>query len=164
MLHSICKQIWNTQQWPVDWKMSVFIPVSNKGNAKEWSNYLTIVFISHATKVMHKSLQAWFQQYMNHEFPVVQDGFRKGRETRDQIARHLLDHWKSKRLPEKIYFCFIDYAKAFDCVDHNKLWKILKEMGLSDHLYPPPEKCWMLVKKQLGPDMGQQPVTKLGKE
>ena len=86
VLHSICQQIWKTQQWPQDWKRSVFILTPKKGNAKECSNYRTIVFISHASKVMLKILQARLKQYMNHELPDVQAGFRKGRGTRDQIA------------------------------------------------------------------------------
>ena len=89
VLHSICQQIWKTPQWPQDWKKSVFIPIPKKGNAKE-SNYCTIAFISHAGKVMLKILQARLQQYMNHELPDVQAGFRKGRGTRDQIAT---THW-----------------------------------------------------------------------
>ena len=98
------------------------------------SNYCTIALISHASKVMLKVLQARLQQYMNCELPDVQAGFRKGRGTRGQIANI---HWtieKSRELHKNIYFCFIDYAKAFDCVDNNKLWKILKEMGISNHL------------------------------
>ena len=86
VLYSICQQIWKTQQWPQDWKRSVFIPIPNKGNAKENSNYHTIALISHASKVMFKILQARLQQYVNHELPDVQAGFRKGRGTRDQIA------------------------------------------------------------------------------
>ena len=101
VLHSICQQIWETQQWPQDWKRSVFIPIPKKGNAKECSNYHTIALISHASKVMLKILQARLQQYMNHELPDVQAGFRKGRGTRDQIANN---HWifeKAKKVPEK---------------------------------------------------------------
>ena len=89
VLQSICQQIWKTQQWPQDWKWPVFIPIPKKGNAKECSNYCTMVLISHTSKVMLKVLQARFQQYMNHELPDVQAGFRKGRETRDQIANIL---------------------------------------------------------------------------
>ena len=95
------------------------------------------VLISHATKVMLKILQARLQQYVNHKLPDVEAGFRKGRGTRDQIANI---HWlikKEREFQKNIYFCFIDYAKAFDCVDHNKLWKILKEMGISDHVTCP---------------------------
>ena len=87
VLHSICQQIWKTQQWPQGWKRSLFIPIPEKGNAKECSNYLTIALISHASKVMLKSLQARLQQYVNHELPDVQAGFRKGRGTRDQIRK-----------------------------------------------------------------------------
>ena len=89
VLHSICQQIWKTQQWPQDWKRSVFIPIPEKGNAKECSNYCTIALISHASKVMLKILQARLQQYVNRELPDVQAGFRKGRGTRDQIANIL---------------------------------------------------------------------------
>ena len=134
VLHSICQQIWKTQQWPQDWKRSVFIPIPKKGSAKECSNHHTIALISQASKVILKILQARLQQYVKHELPDVQAGFRKGRGTRDQIANI---HWiieTAREFQKNIYFCFIDYAKAFNCVDHNKLWKILQEMGISDHL------------------------------
>ena len=111
-----------------------FIPVPKKGNTKECSNYHTVAFISHASKVMLKILQARLQQYMNLEIPDVQAGFRKGRGTRDQIANIYWIIEKAREFQKNIYFCFIDYAKAFDCVDHNKLWKILKEMGIPDNL------------------------------
>ena len=129
MLHSTCQQIWNIQQWPQDWKKSVFIPIATNGNAKECSNYRTIALISHASKVMLKILQARLQQYVNRELPDVQAGFRKGRGTRDQIANICCIIEKAREFQKNIYFCFIGYAKAFDCVDHNKLWKILKVMG-----------------------------------
>ena len=134
MLHSICQQIWKTQQWPRDWKRSHFIPIPKKGNAKGCSNYCTIALTPHASKVMLKSLQARFQVYVNRELPDVQAGFRKGRGTRDQIANIQWIMDKAREFQKNIYFCFIDYAKAFDCVDHKKLWKILKEMGIPDHL------------------------------
>ena len=134
VLHSIYQQIWKTQQWRQDWKRSVFIPIPKKGNAKECSNYPTIALISHASKVMLKTLQARLQQYVNHELPDVQAGFRKGRGTRDQIANIRWIIKKTREFQKKIYFCFIDCAKAFDCVDHNKLWKILQEMGIPEHL------------------------------
>ena len=121
VLHSICQQIWITQQWPQDWKRSVFIPLPKKGNTKECSNYRTIVLISHTSKVMFKILQIRLQQYVNHELPDVQAGFRKGRGTRDQIANICWIIEKARAFQKNIYFCFIDYAKAFDCVDHNKL-------------------------------------------
>ena len=109
VLYSICQQNWKTQQWPQDWKRSVFIPIPKKGNAKECSNYCTIALISYTSKVMLKILQA---------------GFRKGRGTRDQIANILWIIEKAREFQKNI--CIVDYAKAFDCVDHNKLWKILK--------------------------------------
>ena len=125
----------------------VFIPIPKKGNAKECSNYHTTALISHASKVMLKILQARLPQYMNWEIPDVQVGFRKGRGTRDQIANI---HWvikRARKFQENIYFCFIDYAKAFDCVDHNKLWKILQEMGIPDHLTASWEICLQVRKE-----------------
>ena len=157
-LHSICQQIWKTQQWPQDWKRSVFIPVPKKGNAKECSNYCTIALISYTSKVMLKILQARLQQYINHELPDVQASFRKGRGIRDQIANI---HWiieKAREFQKNIYFCFIDYDKAFDCVAHNKLWKILEEMGIPEHL-----TCLLrnqVRKQQLELDMEQQTGSK----
>ena len=121
VLHSICQQIWKTQQWPQDWKRSVFIPFPKKGNAKECSNYRTIALISNASKVMLKILQARPQLYVNCELPDVQAGFRKGRETRDEIANIRWIIGKAREFHKLIYFWFIDYTKAFDCVDHNKL-------------------------------------------
>ena len=110
-LQSICQQIWKTQRWPQDWKRSVFIPIPKKGNAKECSNYCTVALISYISKVILKIPQARLQQYVNHELPDVQAGFRKGRETRDQIATI---HWiigKARVLQKNIYFCFVDYSK-----------------------------------------------------
>ena len=134
VLNSICQQIWKTQQWPQDLKKSIFIPIPKKGNAKECSNFCTIALISHASKVMLKILQACLQQDVSCELPDVQARFRKGRGARDQIANI---HWiieKGREFQKNICFCFIDHAKAFDCVDHNKLWKILQEMGITNHL------------------------------
>uniref|UniRef100_A0A8B9WEP4 Reverse transcriptase domain-containing protein n=1 Tax=Bos mutus grunniens TaxID=30521 RepID=A0A8B9WEP4_BOSMU len=130
-MHSISQHIWKSQQWRQDWKRSVFIPIPEKGNAKECSNYHTIALISHTGKVMLKN--ARLQQYVNHELSDSQAGFRKGRRTRNEIANI---HWiiENRDFQKNIYFCFIDYAKAFDCMDHNKLWKILQEMGIPDHL------------------------------
>ena len=104
-----------------------FIPIPKKGNAKECSNYHTIALISHTSKVMLKILQARLQQYTNRELPDVQAGFRKGRGARDQIANIRWIMEEAREFQKNIYFCFIDYAKAFDCVDHNKLWKILRD-------------------------------------
>ena len=132
--HSVCQEIWKTQQWPQDWKRSVLIPIPKKGSAKECENHQTIALISHVSKVMLKILHAILQHYENQELPDVQVGFRKGRETRDQIAniRWIIETaWEFQK---NICLCFINYAKAFDCMDHNKMWKALKEMGISDHL------------------------------
>ena len=104
-----------------------FIPTPKKGNAKECSNYRTSALISHASKVMLKILQVRLQQYLNHEIPDVQVGFRKGRGTRDQIANICWIIEKAREFQKNIYFCFIDYATAFDWVDHKKLWKILRD-------------------------------------
>ena len=125
MLQSGCQQIWKIQQWPQDWKRPVFIPIPKKGNAKEGSNYHTIVLISHASKIMLKILQARLQQYVNHECPDVQAGFRKGRETRDQIANICWITEKTGDFQKNIYFCFFDYAKAFVWITINcgQFWK-----------------------------------------
>ena len=116
VLHSICQQIWKTQKWAQDCKRSVFIPIPKKTNAKESSNYLTIALISHASKVMLKILQARLQQYVSRKLPDVQAGFRKGRGTRDQIANICWIIKKARQIQKNIYFCFIDYAKAFNRV------------------------------------------------
>ena len=133
VLHSICQQMENSAVARGLEKVS-FHSNPKKGNAKECSNYHTVALISHARKVMLKILQARLQQYVNCELSDVQGGFRKGRGTRDQIANI---HWiikKAREFQKNIYFCFIDYIKFFDCVDHSKLWKVLKDMGIPDHL------------------------------
>ena len=135
-----------------------------KGNAKECSKYLTIALISHASNVMLKILQARLQQYMKRELSNVQAGFRKCRGTRDQIANICWIIEKAKEFQKNIYFCFFDYIKAFNCVDHNKLWEILKEMGIPDHLPASWEICMQIKKQQLELDMEQQTGSKLGKE
>ena len=114
-------KVWKTQQWPQNWKMSVFRLIPKKDNAKECSKYCTIALISHASKVMLTILQARLQQYVNCELPEVQAGFRKARGTRDRIASICWIIEKAREFLKNIYFCLIDYAKAFDCVDHNKL-------------------------------------------
>ena len=120
-MHSIRQESWKTQQWPQDWKRSVFIPIPKKSNAKECSYCRTIALISHTSKVMLKILQAGLQQYVNRELPDVQAGFRTGRETRDQIANICWTIDKAREFQKNTYFCFIDYAKAFDYVNHNKV-------------------------------------------
>ena len=136
------------------------IPIPKKGNAKECSNYRTIALISHASQVTFKILHARLQQYVNREIPDVQVGFRKGRGTRDQIANILWIMEKAREFQKNIFLCFIDYAKAFDCVDHNKLWKILKEIGIPDPLPASWETYIQVRKQQLELDMEQQTGSK----
>ena len=136
---------------PANWENSavatglekvIFIPIPKKSNAKECSNDCTIALISHASQVMLKILQARLQQCVNHELPDVQAGFRKGRGTRGQIANI---HWimeKAREFQKNIYFCFIDYVKAFDCVDHNKLWKILRDGNTRPPDLPLEKSVW----------------------
>ena len=153
VLHSICQQIWKTQQWPQDWKRSVFIPIANKGNAKECSNYHTIAFILHTSKVMLRILQARLQQYVNRELPWVQSGFRKGRGTRDQITNF---HWiiqKARELQKNIYFCFIDYTKAFDRVITTNSGKFFKRWEYQTTWPTYWEICMQIRKQQLELDM-----------
>ena len=126
VLYSICQQIWKTQQWPQDWKRSVFTPIPKKGDVKECSNYCTITIISHASKVMLKILQVRLQPYMNCELPDVQAVFKEGRGTREQIANIRCIIERARELQKNIHFCFIDYAKAFDCVDHKNCGKFFK--------------------------------------
>ena len=133
VLHSVCQHIWKTQQWPQDEKKSVFIPIPKKSSAKECSNYWTTVLISRTSKVTLKILKARLQQYVNRECPDVQAGFRKGRRARELIANICWITEKAREFQQNIYFCFIDYAKAFDCVNHNKL-ETSSKMGIPDHL------------------------------
>ena len=129
-------------------------------SSKECSNYRTITLISHASKVMLRIFQARLQQYVNCELPDVQAGFRKGRGTRDQIVNI---HWimeKAREFQKNIYFCFTDYAKAFDCVDHKKLWKILKETEIPDHLTCLLRNLYAGQEQQLELDMEQQTGSK----
>jgi exonuclease III len=134
ILTKFCQQIWKTQKWPQDWKTSIFIPIPKNGNAKDCSNYRTIALISHASKIMLKIIQRRLEPFLEREMPVTQAGFRKGRGTRDQIAnlRWLME--KAREYQKEFYLCFIDYSKAFDCVDHEKLWSVLLEMGVPKHL------------------------------
>ena len=153
MLHSICQHIWKTQQWPQDWKRSVFIPIPKKGNAKEWSNYCTIALISHTSKVMLKILQARLQQYMNHALPYVQAGFRNGKGIRDQIADI---HWiigKTREFQKNIHFCFIDMPKPLTVwitINCGKFWERLAYQTTWPVSW---EVCMQVKKQQLGLDM-----------
>ena len=164
MLHSICQQIWKTQEWPQDWKRSVFIPIPKKGNAKECSNYRTIALISQTSKVMLKILQT--QASIVRELRISRCSCWISKRQRNQRSncQHLLDHKKTRELQKTIYFCFIDNVKAFDCVDHNKQWKILKEMGFPDYLICLLRNLYTGQKLQLEPDMEQRTGSRLGKE
>ena len=133
VLHSLCQQIWKTQQWPQDWKRSTLIPIPKKGSTKEYANHQTVVLISHASQIMLKILHARLQHYANQELPKIQAGFRKGRRIRDQIANICWIIEKARGFQKNIYLRFADYAKAFDCVDHDKLWKALRQMGIPHH-------------------------------
>ena len=128
------------QQWPQNWKRSILIAIPKKGSTKECSSHRTVVLISHASKVMLKILHARLQHYVNQECPDVQAGFRKDRGARDQIANICWIREKAREYQKNIYLCFINFTKAFDCVDHNKLWKALKEMGIPDPSNLSPEK------------------------
>ena len=135
LLKSSTQYVSKFGQWPQDWKKSVFIPNPKKGNAKECSNYGTMTFISHASKVMLKILQARLQQYMKLRTYRCTSWVSKMQRNQRSNCQHLLDHRKSKGIKKKkVYFCFTDHIKTFDCVDHNKLWKTLKEIGLPDYL------------------------------
>ena len=155
MLHSICQQIWKTQQWPKDWKRPVFIPIPKKGDARECSNYHTIALISHASKVMLKILQARLQQYMNRELPDVQVGFRKGRGTRDQIANICWIIEKAREFQKNIYFCFIDYAKPLTVWITINCWKFWKRWEHQTTWPASWEICMQVRKQQLELDMEQ---------
>ena len=134
VLHSLCQQIWKTQQWPQDWKRSILIPIPKKYSTTECANHWTTALISHVSKVLIKIWHARLQQHVKQELSNVQAGFRKGRGTRDQIADICWVVEKAREFQKNIYLCFTDYAKDFDGVDHNKLWKAVKEMGIPDHL------------------------------
>ena len=149
------------EKWSLCAKRSVLIPIPKKGSAKECSNYRIIAFISHTRKVMLKIFQARIQQYVNRELSNVQVGFRKCRGTRGQIANI---RWIIEKFQKNMYFCFIDYAKAFDCMHHNKLWKTLKEMRLPDKLTCLLRNCMQVKKQQLELDVEQHTGSKLEKE
>ena len=163
MLHSVCQQIWKTQQWPQDWKRSVFIPVPKKGNAKECSNYCTIAPNSHASKLTLKILQTRLQLYVKW-LPVVQAGFWKGRGTRDQIANIQWITEKEREFQKNIYFCFIDYAKALTVFITTNCGKFFKRWEYQITWPASWEICMQFRKQQLELDMEQQTGSKSGKE
>ena len=162
--NSICQQIWKTQQWPQDCKTSVFIPITKKGNAKEYSNYCTIALISHATKVMLKILQARLHQNMNHELPSVQAGFRKGRGTRDQIANICWIIEKAREFQKNIYFCLLTMPKplaVWITINCGKFWRRWEYQTTWPASW---ETCMQVRKQQLELDMEQQTGSKKEKE
>ena len=160
MLHSICQQLWKTQQWPQDWNRSGFIPIPKKGNAKEWSNYCIIALISHARKVMLKILQARLQQYMNHELPDVQAGFRKGRGTRGQISNI---RWiiKKQESSSKIFISvLLTMSKPLTVwitINCEKFWERWQYQTTRSASW---ETCMKVRKQQLKLDMEQQSGSK----
>ena len=159
VLHSICQQIWKTQQWPQDWKRSVFIPIPKNGNTKECSNYRTFALISHASKVMLKILQARLQQYMNRTWTVHEPSWIQKRQRNQRSnCQYPLDHWKSKRVPEKI--CFIDYAKPLTVWITTNCGKFWKRWGYQTTWPASWEICMQVRKQQLEMDMEQQPGSK----
>ena len=162
VLHSICQQIWKTQQWPQDWKRSVFIPIPKKGNAKECSNYPTIALISHASKVMLKILQARLQQYVNHELLDVQAAFRKSRGTRDQIANICWIIKKAREFRKNIYALWTmpKPLTVWITINCGKFWKWWEYQTT----WPASWEFFMQVKKPLELDMEQQTGYKYGKE
>ena len=164
MLHSICQQTWKTQQWPQDWKRSVFIPIPKKGNSKVCSIYLKIALISHARKVMLKILQARLQQYVNHELPDVQAGFRKGRGTRDQIANIYWITEKVREFQKSIYFCLLAMPKSLTVWITTNCGKFFKRWEYQTTWSASWEICMQVKEHQLELDREQQTDSKLGKE
>ena len=163
VLHSRCQQIWKTQQWPQVWKRSVFIRIPKKGNAEEYANYHTTALILLASKIMLTILQARLQQYMNHELPDDQAEFIKDRGPRDQIANI---HWiieKAREFQKNIYFCFIDYTKAFDCVDHKKLENSSRDGNTRPPDLPPEKSVVQVNRQQLELDIEKQTGSKIRK-
>ena len=158
LVHSVCQQICKTQQWPQEWKRSVFIPIPKKGSVKECSNYCTIALISHASKVMHKILQARIQHYVNQELPDVQAGFRKGRGTRDQIAKSIGSQ-KKKRNSRKTSI-FVSLTTLKPLCGSQQTGKFLKRWEYQTMLPVSWKTCRQVKKQQLEPDMEQQTGSK----
>ena len=164
MLHAICQQIWKTQQWAQDWKMLVFVPIPKKVNAKEYSNYCKIALISHVSKVMLKILQARLQQYMKQELPRCTNWVLERQRNQSSNFQHLLDHGENKEIPEKhLLLLHWLFSNLWLCGSQN-LWKILKEMGMPEHLTVSWETCMRIKKQQLEPNMKKLIFSQLGKE
>ena len=134
VMTGLCNCIWKRKEWPTDWKKSVYVPIYKKGDKKECGNYRTIALISHASKVLLLVIQRRLEEFLIPELPIEQSGFRRGRGTRDLIANLRWVMEKSREHQRDLYMCFIDYKKAFDCVDHERLWVILRVMGVPVHL------------------------------
>ena len=134
VLYSICQQIWKTHQWPQDWKRSLFSPIPKKDNAKECSSYCTIALISHVSKILLKIFHVRLNSMWTMNFQMFKLYLEKAEEPEIKLPTSFGSEKKQQSSRRHIYFCFIDYTKAYDCVNHNKLWKILKEMGIPDHL------------------------------
>ena len=134
IIHRLCNKIWKCKEWPEDWKKAVFLPIPKKGDTRDCANNRTISLISHASKVLLHIIAERIRNHLESELPPEQAGFRKGRGTRNQIGnlRNLME--KNREFQQPLYLCFIDYSKAFDCVQHGKLWIIMKEMGFSAHV------------------------------
>ena len=130
----LCNCIWKRKEWPTDWKKSVYVPIYKKGDKKECGNYRTIALISHASKLLLRVIQRRLEVFLIPELPIEQAGFRRGRGTRNHIANLRWMMEKAREYQRDLYMCFIDYKKAFDCVDHEILWVILRGMGVPVHL------------------------------
>ena len=163
MLHSICQQIWNSAL-ATGWEKVSIHSNPKEGQWQKYSNYHTIALISHASKVILIILQPRLQQYVTQELPDVQARLRKCRGTRDQIASICWIMEKAREFQTNIYSCFTDYAKALHCMDHKKLWKILPEMGMPDHLNCFLRNSYTSQEATVKPDMEQQTHSKIGKE
>ena len=134
MINKLFNKIWRTKKWPEDWKKAVFLPLPKKGDTRECANNRTIALISHTSKILLHIIAERIREHLESELPPEQAGFRKGRGTRNQIGnlRNLME--KNFEFQQPLYLCFIDYSKAFDCVQHSKLWTIMTEMGFSPHI------------------------------
>ena len=134
VMTGLCNCIWRRKEWPTDWKKSVYVPIYKKGDKKECGNYRTIALISHASKVLLRVIQRRLDVFLIPELPIEQDGFRRGRGTRGHIANPRWIMEKAREHQRDLYMRFIDYKKAFDCVDHERLWVILRVIGVPVHL------------------------------
>ena len=159
VITGLCNCIWKRKEWPKDWKKSVYVPIYKKGDKQECGNYRTIALISHASKVLLRVIQKRLEVFLIPELPIEQAGFRRGRGTRDHIANLRWMMEKAREHQRDLYMCFIDYKKAFDCVDHERLWVVLSDMGVPVHLIVTPSR-----KRQSERSLERQTTSTLGKE